>query len=84
MNSSKVVNNKTTWLLTALSIIVTLVCNSQHVKAINIQSSSSEGADISVRGIFSRMSDEMTKPERIINERHQATLRKKAQLEDAE
>lgn len=77
MNSSKVATNKTTSLLLALTLILAFVGHSSYVYAINIQSSSSEGVDASARGIFSRMNEEMTKPERIENERHQATLRKK-------
>jgi len=46
------------------------------VQAVSIQANSESGSNVKSEGIFSRMSDELSAPERIEKERHQATLRK--------
>ena len=56
----------------------------QYGQAIYIQVKSFEGSLAESGGIFSRLNEEMTKPERIETERHKATLRKYQQLDQAD
>ena len=81
MNSSKI-RFAAALLFVALSLIVATF--STGCQAIAVSSGAKEKALAGSKGIFGRMIEEVTKPERLEKERHKATMRKKQQLAEAE
>lgn len=68
---------KGTVLFAALALI-------NNVSAVEVQNQMQHKQQHRAEGIFGRMIDQVTAPERIEKERHEATLRKKQQIEEAE
>ena len=68
---------KGTALIAALGLI-------QQGQALEVQHQLAHKQQHRAEGIFGRMIDQVTAPERLEKERHEATLRKKAQIDEAE
>ena len=65
----------------AMFAVLALINNTQ---AVEIQGQVAEKHQHRAEGIFGRMIDQVTAPERVEKERHEATLRKKHQIDEAE
>ena len=76
MNSRKSAIYNHNWVNLAAALLSALLLTSEQARAISIQIQSESEATVKTEGIFSRMSDELSAPERIETERHQATVRK--------